>query len=128
MSKTTCNYLNIDGSEIFYREAGNPEHPTIVLLHGYPSSSFMFRNLMARLSDRFHLIAPDFPGFGNSSTLPSTDFDYTFHNLAEITDHFLEQLKVGRYSLYLQDYGAPVGFRIASKHPERIDALIIQNG
>jgi pimeloyl-ACP methyl ester carboxylesterase len=128
MSKTTCKYLNVDGSDIFYREAGNPKHSTIILLHGYPSSSFMFRNLIPRLSDRFHLIAPDFPGFGNSSTLPPTDFDYTFHNLAEITDHFLERLNVDRYSLYLQDYGAPVGFRIASKHPERIDALIVQNG
>ena len=120
--------IEVDGLEIFYRQAGPPEAPTILLLHGFPTSSRMFRNLIPALSDRFCLLAPDYPGFG-SSAMPAVDeFDYTFDHLAEIVDRFVEKLAVDRYSLYVMDYGAPVGFRIAARHPERIEALIVQNG
>lgn len=124
---TSHRHITVDGVDIFYREAGNPQKPTLVLLHGYPSSSFMFRDLITKMSHRFHLVAPDYPGFGNTSTPPAAEFKYTFDHLAEITDHFLEALKLDRYSLYVQDYGGPIGFRIAAKHPERVQALIIQN-
>jgi len=118
----------IDGMEIFYREAGSRENPTILLLHGFPTSSHMFRDLMPALADSYHLIAPDYPGYGYSS-MPSVDeFDYTFDRLAEIVEAFTEGLSLDSYSIYLQDYGAPVGFRLAAKHPERVQALIIQNG
>ncbi len=118
----------IDGMEIFYREAGSRENPTILLLHGFPTSSHMFRDLMPALADTYHLIAPDYPGYGYSS-MPSVDnFDYTFDRLAEIVQAFTEGLALDSYSIYLQDYGAPVGFRLAAKHPERVQALIIQNG
>ena len=120
--------VNVDGLSLFYREAGSPENPTIVLLHGYPSSSFMFRDLMGRLADRFHLVAPDFPGFGNTDTPPPAEFTYTFDHLAEVTEKFLAALGLDKYSLYMQDYGAPVGFRLAARHPERIQALVVQNG
>jgi pimeloyl-ACP methyl ester carboxylesterase len=118
----------IDGMEIFYREAGSRENPTILLLHGFPTSSHMFRDLMPALADEYHLVAPDYPGFGYSS-MPSVDeFDYTFDRFAEIVEAFTEGLSLDSYSIYLQDYGAPVGFRLAAKHPERVQALIIQNG
>jgi pimeloyl-ACP methyl ester carboxylesterase len=120
--------VEVAGLDIFYREAGDPGNPTILLLHGFPTSSHMFRNLMPALADRFHLVAPDYPGFGFSS-MPSVDeFDYTFDNLANIIDSFIEEIGLESYALYLQDYGAPVGFRIAVRHPERVEALIIQNG
>ena len=127
MFMTSYHSIAIDGVDIFYREAGDPQKPTLVLLHGYPSSSFMFHELISNLSDRFHLVAPDYPGFGNSSTPPPAEFKYTFDHLAEIMDHFLEALQLDRYSLYVQDYGGPIGFRLATMHPERIQALIIQN-
>ncbi len=127
-SKVHTRRVSVDGLSVFYREAGLPENPTLVLLHGYPSSSFMFRDLMARLADKFHLIAPDFPGFGNTDTPPPPEFAYTFDHLAEVTQGFLEATGLKQYSLYVQDYGAPVGFRLAAKHPERIQALVIQNG
>ena len=118
----------IDGLDIFYREAGDPSRPTVLLLHGFPTSSHMFRNLMPALADEFHLVAPDFPGFGNSS-MPAVDkFDYTFDRLSQIVDRLVTELGVQQYSLYLMDYGAPVGFRIATAHPERVQALTIQNG
>jgi len=117
----------VDGLRIFYREAGNPRDPTLVLLHGFPSSSVMFRDLIPRLADRFHLLAPDYPGFGRSDAPPPEKFRYTFDHLAEVVDHFLEQQHVVSYSLYLQDYGGPVGFRLALAHPERVRALVIQN-
>lgn len=118
----------IDGMEIFYREAGSRENPTILLLHGFPTSSHMFRDLMPALADSYHLIAPDYPGYGYSS-MPSVDeFNYSFDRLAEIVEAFTERLALDSYSIYLQDYGAPVGFRLAAKHPERVQALIIQNG
>lgn len=120
--------IQIDGLEIFYREAGNPENPTLLLLHGFPTSSHMFRNLMPALSDDYHVIAPDYPGYGFSS-MPSVDeFEYSFDNMARIVEKFIDKKGLGKYSLYLMDYGAPVGFRIAAAHPERIESLIIQNG
>lgn len=120
--------MKVDDIEIFYREAGNRDSPAIVLLHGFPTSSHMFRNLIPELSDQFYLIAPDYPGFGNSS-MPSVDeFEYSFDNLAEVTDKFIQKLGLNKYSLYLMDYGAPIGFRIALKHPEKVESLIIQNG
>ncbi len=118
----------IDSLEIFYREAGPKGAPTILLLHGFPTSSHMFRNLIPALADEFHVVAPDYPGFGSSSMPSVLDFDYTFDSLSEVIEKFTEQLGLSRYSLYLQDYGAPVGFRLAVKHPERVQGLIIQNG
>jgi pimeloyl-ACP methyl ester carboxylesterase len=120
--------VNIDGLDIFYREAGSPANPTVLLLHGFPTSSQMFRNLMPQLAGRYHVIAPDYPGYGNSSAPPMDKFDYTFDNLANIVDKFTQALKLERYSLYVMDYGAPVGYRLAVKHPERMQALIVQNG
>tara|TARA_R110002095_G_scaffold25573_4_gene26190 strand:+ start:1483 stop:2400 length:918 start_codon:yes stop_codon:yes gene_type:complete len=120
--------LKVNGLDIFYREAGPKEAPTVLLLHGFPTSSHMFRNLIPELSDKYHVIAPDFPGFGYSSAPPVTQFEYSFASLADVTEQFTEQLKLKKYSLYLMDYGAPVGFRLAAKHPERVETLIIQNG
>ncbi len=118
----------VDGLNIFYREAGPEDAPVILLLHGFPTSSRMFRNLIPALADRYHLIAPDYPGFGHSSA-PSVDqFGYTFDHLAQVMDGFVAQLGLTKYSLYVQDYGAPVGYRLASQHPERVQALIVQNG
>ncbi len=120
--------VTIDGLDLFYREAGNPNNPTILLLHGFPTSSHMFRDLIPTLSDQFHLVAPDYPGYGYSS-MPSVDeFDYSFDNLANIIGKFIDTVGLKTYSLYLMDYGAPIGFRIATKHPERVESLIIQNG
>jgi pimeloyl-ACP methyl ester carboxylesterase len=118
----------IKGLDIFYREAGSPTNPTLLLLHGFPTSSQMFRNLIPQLADRYHLVAPDYPGFGNSSAPPVDKFNYTFDNLADVIDKLAETLKLERYGLYVQDYGAPVGYRLAVKHPERVQALIVQNG
>jgi pimeloyl-ACP methyl ester carboxylesterase len=118
----------VEGLNIAYREAGPADAPAIVLLHGFPTSSHMFRNLIPRLADRYHVIAPDYPGFGNSDAPPHDEFTYTFDHLADVIEQLLKQLQVDRYTLYLMDYGAPVGFRIAAKHPERISGLIIQNG
>jgi pimeloyl-ACP methyl ester carboxylesterase len=121
--------INIDGQTIFYREAGNKEKtPTILLLHGFPSSSHMFRNLMPSLADKFHLVAPDYPGFGNSSMPTVDEFQYTFDHLADIVDKFVEQIGLEKFSIYVMDYGAPIGYRLAVKHPERIESLIVQNG
>jgi len=120
--------IKVNGLNIFYREAGNVNKPTILLLHGYPTSSHMFRNLITDLSVRYHVLAPDYPGFGRSDQPKMKDFNYTFDNMANIVEGFLKELKVDKYSIYLMDYGAPIGFRIASKHPERIESLIIQNG
>jgi pimeloyl-ACP methyl ester carboxylesterase len=127
-TRTTYNVVKVKGLDIFYREAGPKDAPTILLLHGFPTSSQMFRNLIPALADRFHLIAPDYPGFGNSSMPSVKEFDYTFDNLAAVIDAFTQELKLTKYSLYVQDYGAPVGYRLAVKHPERVQALIVQNG
>ena len=118
----------IENVDIFYREAGNPDRPTILLLHGFPTSSHMFRNLIPALADQFHLVAPDYPGYGFSSMPGVGEFDYSFDNIARIIEKFADEIGLDRYSLYLMDYGAPIGFRIATSHPERIDSLIIQNG
>ena len=120
--------MEIEGLDIFYREAGDPAKPTVLLLHGFPTSSHMFRNLIPALGDEFHVIAPDYPGYGNSSMPTVDEFDYTFDHLADIVDTLVGRLGIDRYSLYLMDYGAPVGFRLAVRHPERVDALIVQNG
>jgi pimeloyl-ACP methyl ester carboxylesterase len=125
---TTFHTVSIDGLDIFYREAGSRDNPTILLLHGFPTSSHMFRNLIPALADRFHLIAPDYPGFGNSSMPTVDEFDYTFDRLAEIVEKFITALDLKKYSLYVMDYGAPIGYRIAAKYPERVEALIVQNG
>lgn len=120
--------VKVDGLDVFYREAGSPSNPTILLLHGFPTSSQMFRNLIPRLAGRYHLVAPDYPGYGFSSAPPVDKFDYTFDNLANVVDEFAQALKLDRYSLYVMDYGAPVGYRLAVKHPERVQALVVQNG
>lgn len=120
--------VNVDGLEIFYREAGPKDAPTILLLHGFPTSSHMFRNLIPQLSDRFHVVAPDYPGFGNSSMPTVEQFDYTFDNLTKVMERFIQNVGLKTYSLYLMDYGASVGFRLAMSHPERVEALIVQNG
>lgn len=125
---TTYRTVSIDGLDIFYREAGSCSNPTILLLHGFPTSSHMFRNLIPALADRFHLVAPDYPGYGNSSAPTVNEFDYTFDHLAEIVEKFITALDLKKYSLYVMDYGAPVGYRIAAKYPERVQALIVQNG
>ncbi len=127
-NQTRHRTVEIDGVDIFYREAGREDAPTILLLHGFPTSSHMFRNLIPALSDRFHLVAPDYPGFGNSEQPSMDEFDYTFDRLAEIVEDLTEELGLDRYSIYLMDYGAPVGFRLAARHPERVEALIVQNG
>jgi pimeloyl-ACP methyl ester carboxylesterase len=120
--------VQIDGLDIFYREAGPKDAPVLLLPHGFPTSSHMFRNLMLSLGDEYRLIAPDYPGFGNSS-MPSVDeFDYTFDNLVNVMEQFTECLGLTKYALYAQDYGGPVSFRLALKHPERVQALIVQNG
>ena len=132
MSVVHHRFETVDGHQIFYREAGEADAPVIVLLHGYPTSSFMFRNLIPQLSDRYRVIAPDFLGFGLSDAPSVEDFDYTFDALAGITAGLLSQLGVSRYAIYVQDYGAPVGWRLALDHhrrdPEAITAVITQNG
>ena len=119
--------IQVDGLSIFYREAGPKDAPTILLLHGLPSSSRMFEPLFARLSDRYHLVAPDYPGFGHSDWPDPKKFAYTFDHIAETMNHFTEALGLSHYTLYMQDYGGPVGFRMALAHPERVDALIVQD-
>ena len=120
-------HVDVDGLSIFYREAGSPTAPTILLLHGFPTSSHMFRELIPLLADRYRLVAPDYPGFGYSSTPSVTEFTYTFDHLADVMDHFTDAIHLRRYALYMQDYGGPVGFRLAVRHPERVSALLIQN-
>ncbi|MFT5316114.1 MAG: pimeloyl-ACP methyl ester carboxylesterase [Candidatus Krumholzibacteriia bacterium] len=127
-NQTKHRTVEIDGQTVFYREAGSPDKPTLLLLHGFPTSSHMFRNLIPQLADQFHLVAPDYPGYGNSSMPAVADFDYSFDNFSLIVEKLTEELGLDHYTLYLMDYGAPVGFRLAAKHPERVDALIIQNG
>ncbi|MGF2040574.1 MAG: alpha/beta fold hydrolase [Nostoc sp. CmiVER01] len=125
---TTYRTVLIDGLDIFYREAGSRDNPTILLLHGFPTSSHMFRNLIPALADKFHLVAPDYPGYGNSSMPTLNEFDYTFDRLAEIVEKFIAAIALKNYSLYVMDYGAPIGYRIAAKYPERVQSLIVQNG
>jgi len=126
--QTLHKSVKVNGLDIFYREAGPKTAPTVLLLHGFPTSSQMFRNLIPALADRYHVVAPDYPGFGNSS-MPTVDkFDYSFDNLANVVEGFTQKLGLKKYSLYVMDYGAPVGFRLAAKHPERVQSLIVQNG
>lgn len=121
-------FANSGGHRVFYREAGAPENPAVLLLHGFPTSSHMFRELIPRLADRYHVVAPDLPGFGNTVSPPRGQFDYAFDNLADVIDGFIETIGLSRYALYVFDYGAPVGFRLAVKHPDQISAIISQNG
>lgn len=121
-------YINANGIKVFYREAGDNSKPTMILFHGFPSASHMFRDLMPLLEQRFHLIAPDYPGFGQSEAPSRQGFAYTFDHLAKVMDAFLEAVGVDRFYMYVFDYGAPIGFRIAMKHPERILGIISQNG
>lgn len=129
-SVTTVHYqsVQVDGLNIFYREAGDPKNPTVLLLHGFPTSSQMFRNLIPRLARKYHVIAPDYPGFGQSSMPDRSQFTYTFDNLSLVVEHFVAAVDVSKYALYAMDYGAPIGFRLATRNPERITALIVQNG
>jgi pimeloyl-ACP methyl ester carboxylesterase len=120
--------VKVDGVDIFYREAGPPGAPTVLLLHGFPTSSHMFRNLTPALADRYHVIAPDYPGFGESAAPDHTKFAYTFAHYADLMDTLMGTIGVKSYALYSFDYGAPVGYRLALKHPERVTALIVQNG
>ncbi|MBI1851814.1 MAG: alpha/beta hydrolase [Planctomycetes bacterium] len=128
LAKVFHRTVTIDGLDIFYREAGPKDAPTILLLHGFPTSSHMFRNLMPALADEYHTVAPDYPGFGNSSAPTVDEFEYTFDKLADIMGKFTEKVGLQTYTLYVQDYGAPVGYRLAVKHPERITGLVVQNG
>lgn len=120
--------VTIENVDIFYREAGDPRNPTVLLLHGFPTSSHMFRDLIAELADEYHLVAPDYPGYGFSAMPAVDEFDYSFDNIAQIMEQFIDEIDLDRFSLYLMDYGAPVGFRIATSQPERIESLIVQNG
>jgi pimeloyl-ACP methyl ester carboxylesterase len=124
---TTYRTVTVDGLPIFYREAGDPGRPAILLLHGLPSSSRMYEPLLARLADRYRLVAPDYPAFGHSAAPAPNDIAYTFDHLAEVMVQFTEALDLSRYSLFMQDYGGPVGFRMALAHPGRVEALIVQN-
>lgn len=119
--------VNVDGLSIAYREAGRPDAPTLLLLHGFPSSSRMYDPLLSRLADHYHLVAPDYPGFGHSDAPDAKTFSYTFDHLATITQHFTETLGLTHYVLYVQDYGGPIGLRMAVAHPERLDGLIVQD-
>src|SRR5918994_4001044 len=127
-AETHHRTVSIEGVKVFYREAGPADAPAVVLLHGFPSSSNMFRNLIPALADRYRVIAPDHPGFGHSDMPERGQFRYSFAHFADITDTLLTRLGVSRYTLYVMDYGAPVGFRLALAHPERVTALVVQNG
>lgn len=120
--------VKVGDLEIFYREAGAKEAPAILLLHGFPTSSQMFRRLIPQLGDRYRVVAPDYPGCGHSSMPPRDKFAYTFDNLAKVIDEFTDKVELKQYAMYVQDYGAPVGYRLASAHPERITAIVVQNG
>lgn len=124
----TYRTATVDGLKVFYRTAGDPKHPAVLLLHGFPASSHMFRDLIPALADRYYVVAPDLPGFGFTDAPDRNRFKYSFEHLAEVIDRFTEVLKLNRYAIYVFDYGAPIGFRLALRHPERITAVISQNG
>jgi len=128
MADIAYRTADVDGLTVFYREAGASGAPTLVLLHGFPSASHMFRELIPLLAGRFHIVAPDLPGFGKSDMPARGDFDYTFEHITDVINRLTEVLGLDRFALYVFDYGAPVGFRIAARHPERITAIISQNG
>jgi pimeloyl-ACP methyl ester carboxylesterase len=127
MSKTYYRTCTVDGVEMFYREAGLPENPALLLLHGWPSSSRMFEKLIPTLSDRYYVIAPDYPAFGHSETPDRKSFAYTFDNFADVIEHLIGKIGLSEYAIYVHDFGGPVGYRIALKHPERVTGLIVQN-
>jgi len=127
-TRTRYKTVKIDDLDIFYREAGPKYAPTLLLLHGFPTSSQMFRNLIPALADRYHIVAPDYPGYGYSSMPPRDQFAYTFDHLAQVIDRFTTTLGLSKYALYVQDYGAPIGYRLATAHPDRIAAIVVQNG
>ena len=128
MLKISFRKVDVDGFNIFYREAGSKDAPAILLLHGFPSASHMFRDLIPKLADRFHVIAPDLPGFGQSDMPDRGTFTYTFDNIARVIDRLTEVVGLDRFAIYVFDYGAPTGFRLATRHPERVTAIISQNG
>jgi pimeloyl-ACP methyl ester carboxylesterase len=125
---TRFKTVTVDGTEVFYREAGDPSHPAILLLHGFPTASHMFRDLIPELSAGYHIVAPDLPGFGQTEIKSRDRFAYTFDNIATVIDRFTEVVGLSRFAIYIFDYGAPIGLRIAARHPERISAIITQNG
>jgi pimeloyl-ACP methyl ester carboxylesterase len=127
-ARTQHKTVEVDGLDVFYREGGDRAKPAVLLLHGFPTSSFMFRNLIPALADEFHLVAPDYPSYGQSSFPAKHEFDYTFERFYEIVLGFVDTVGLDTFSVYIQDYGAPIGLRIASRHPERVQALIVQNG
>src|ERR1700756_986417 len=128
MTPITYHSADVDGLEVFYREAGCADAPVLLLLHGFPSASHMFRDLIPLLADRLHIVAPDLPGFGQSEMPARSEFSYTFDHIADVIDRFTEVVGLKRFAIYVFDYGAPTGFRIATKHPDRITAIISQNG
>ena len=128
MTVPTYRTVNVDGLEVFYRDAGGADAPSLLLLHGFPTSSHMFRDLIPMIADRFHVVAPDLPGFGRTALPPRDAFTYTFDNLAKVINRFTEIVGLDRFALYIFDYGAPTGLRVALAHPERITAIISQNG
>ncbi len=120
--------MQVDELDIFYREAGDPADPTLLLLHGFPTSSQMFRNLIPKLSDGFHLVAPDYPGFGRSSFPARAEFEYTFERMYQVIANFVDTIGLDRFSIYIQDYGAPIGLRLAQRSPDRVPTIVTQSG
>lgn len=128
LTQTQYKTVKIDDLEIFYREAGDPANPTVLLLHGFPTSSYMFRDLIPQLAEKYHVVAPDYPGYGRSSMPNPEEFSYTFDNLSSVVEKFTVAQELNSYTLYVMDYGAPIGYRLAAKYPERVTGLVIQNG